>query len=269
MTQFLFFTDSCDRDNVNYIKSVKLPELKSGNRLTEIAEHLTMHDHDVTTQVIKALTDECYQLQATVRTALEIPNVLKIIWNFLDKWKGDIIMVKSLTLISNMLVAKSFLLSLRIDFDKRLLVDLLEKKIVSDISAWLKIKALDNKVKDFLLGSQSVMVDFVHLVQKGHSFIQMGDWKVTLRNGTNQKSLLNGISKMTLTEKIGTVLELVCLVSITKTYLCNFDPLKPHFYIVKLRFTGVYINFDISAKNRLWVLVVMVLFFVFFFFSVQ
>ena len=33
-------------------------------------------------------------------------------------------------------------------------------------------------------------------------------------------------------------------------------PLKPHFYIVKLRFTGVYIIFLISAqKHRLWVLV--------------
>ena len=27
--------------------------------------------------------------------------------------------------------------------------------------------------------------------------------------------------------------------TITKTYLYNFDPLKPHFYIVKLGFTGV------------------------------
>ena len=35
---------------------------------------------------------------------------------------------------------------------------------------------------------------------------------------------------------------------ITKTYLYNFDPLKPHFYIVKLRFTGVYIIFLISAQ---------------------
>ena len=34
---------------------------------------------------------------------------------------------------------------------------------------------------------------------------------------------------------------------ITKTYLCNFDPLKPHFYIVKVGFTGVYII--ISAQN--------------------
>ena len=36
--------------------------------------------------------------------------------------------------------------------------------------------------------------------------------------------------------------------NITKTYLYNFDPLKSHFYIVKLGFTGVYIIFLISAK---------------------
>ena len=42
---------------------------------------------------------------------------------------------------------------------------------------------------------------------------------------------------------------------ITKTCLYNFDPLKPHFYTVKLGFTRVYINFLISAqKHRLWVL---------------
>ena len=42
---------------------------------------------------------------------------------------------------------------------------------------------------------------------------------------------------------------------ITKTYLYTFDHLKPHFYIVKLGFTGAYIIFVISAqKHRLWVL---------------
>ena len=35
----------------------------------------------------------------------------------------------------------------------------------------------------------------------------------------------------------------------TRTYLHNIDPLKPHFYIVKLGFTGVYIIFLISAQN--------------------
>ena len=44
-------------------------------------------------------------------------------------------------------------------------------------------------------------------------------------------------------------------ISITKTCLYNFDPLKTHFYIiVKLGLTGVYIIFLISAqKHRLWV----------------
>ena len=36
---------------------------------------------------------------------------------------------------------------------------------------------------------------------------------------------------------------------ITKTYLCYFDPLKPHFYIVKLGYTRVYIIFLISAQK--------------------
>ena len=56
--------------------------------------------------------------------------------------------------------------------------------------------------------------------------------------------------------------------SIMKTCVYNFDPHKPHFYIVKLWFTGVYIIFLISAqkhgvciflisaeKHRVWVLV--------------
>ena len=36
---------------------------------------------------------------------------------------------------------------------------------------------------------------------------------------------------------------------ITKTYLYNFYPLKPHFHIVKLGFTGVYIIFLFLLKN--------------------
>ena len=45
-------------------------------------------------------------------------------------------------------------------------------------------------------------------------------------------------------------------VCITKTRLYYFNPLKPHFYIVKLGFIGVYIIFLISAqKHRLLVLV--------------
>ena len=46
------------------------------------------------------------------------------------------------------------------------------------------------------------------------------------------------------------------LLSIKKTCLYNFDPLNPHFYIVKLGFTGVYIILLISAqKHRLLVFV--------------
>ena len=44
----------------------------------------------------------------------------------------------------------------------------------------------------------------------------------------------------------------VLSIAITKC-LCNFDPLKPILYIVKLGFTGVHIIFLISAqKHRLW-----------------
>ena len=46
------------------------------------------------------------------------------------------------------------------------------------------------------------------------------------------------------------------MIFILKTRLYNFEPLKPHFYKVKLGFTGVYIIFLISAqRHRLWVLV--------------
>ena len=37
---------------------------------------------------------------------------------------------------------------------------------------------------------------------------------------------------------------------ITKTCLYNFDPLKLHFYIAKLGFTGVYTIFLISAHKH-------------------
>ena len=36
---------------------------------------------------------------------------------------------------------------------------------------------------------------------------------------------------------------------ITKTYLYNFDPLKPHFYIVKLGYTGLHTIFSFLLKN--------------------
>ena len=39
------------------------------------------------------------------------------------------------------------------------------------------------------------------------------------------------------------------ILPITKTYLYNFYPLKPHFHIVKLGFTWVYIIFLFLLKN--------------------
>ena len=39
------------------------------------------------------------------------------------------------------------------------------------------------------------------------------------------------------------------ITNITRTRQYNFDPLKPHFYIVKLGFTGVYIFFLFLLKN--------------------
>ena len=56
------------------------------------------------------------------------------------------------------------------------------------------------------------------------------------------------------TKKVSLILKTKCI--ITKTYLYNFDSLKPHFYTIGQGFTGVYIIFRISAqKHRLWVLV--------------
>ena len=49
--------------------------------------------------------------------------------------------------------------------------------------------------------------------------------------------------------------QLHCFSFITKTCLYNFDTLKPHFYIVKLGFTGVYTIYHIFAQiHKLWVL---------------
>ena len=65
-----------------------------------------------------------------------------------------------------------------------------------------------------------------------------------------------GISTKCIKSSVTVVVALPISLYITKTYLYHFDPLKPHFYIVILGFTGVYIIFLISAINhRLWVLV--------------
>ena len=49
--------------------------------------------------------------------------------------------------------------------------------------------------------------------------------------------------------KCGICFVINCSSSITKTCLYSFDPVKPHFYIVKLGFTGVYIIFLFLLRN--------------------
>ena len=52
-------------------------------------------------------------------------------------------------------------------------------------------------------------------------------------------------------EALDQIAQIYQLVWITFTKIClyNFDPLKRHFYIVKLGLTGVYIIFHISAQK--------------------
>ena len=56
-----------------------------------------------------------------------------------------------------------------------------------------------------------------------------------------------------LTDNTGCVTREKVYFIITKTRLYSFDPLKPHFYLVKLGFTGVYIiSLIFAQKHRLW-----------------
>ena len=73
-------------------------------------------------------------------------------------------------------------------------------------------------------------------------------------NRTSSESIERTIS-LSENTSIGKIIP-VFQVFITKTCPYNFDLPKPHLYIVKLGFTGVYIIFLVSAqKHRLWVLV--------------
>ena len=52
-----------------------------------------------------------------------------------------------------------------------------------------------------------------------------------------------------LTEHLYTQKSTVTVVTITKTCIYNFDPLKPNLYVVKLGFTEVYILLILLLKN--------------------
>ena len=63
---------------------------------------------------------------------------------------------------------------------------------------------------------------------------------------------LTAVIKLLLPDFLGRTI----VISSRKHAYIILTPLKPHFYIVKLGFTGVYIIFLISAQNhRLWVFV--------------
>ena len=75
--------------------------------------------------------------------------------------------------------------------------------------------------------------DFIQYYIEGQSYIAPGQEA----NGNN--------SEISFRSSI----EYEFVVCITKTCLYKFDPLQPHFYIVKLGFTGVYIIFLILLNN--------------------
>ena len=92
----------------------------------------------------------------------------------------------------------------------------------------------------FLMKQLGVMLLLIatitsHLFSKKSSFIPKEEWKIyaLVRLYFLQSSLLcQELSQY-----------------ITKTCLYNFDSLKPHFYTVKLGFTGAYIIFHIFVQN--------------------
>ena len=106
----------------------------------------------------------------------------------------------------------------------------------------------ETKLKSYKPTNAFLIDGFQKPYQKDNDSNGGGGLLVYVRNGINTKRRRDLETK-----------DISCLwieFTITKTCLYNVDPLKPHFYIVKLGFTGVYIILLISAqKHRLWVLV--------------
>ena len=208
------FTDTANilRDE-KYIKNIKLSKLAKEYRLREIADHLNIPISGLKTRVIESLTDVCFKMPQKAEICVEIHHVLKTIWAFLEKWKQDVEMVKSVTLLSNLILAKLFLLFLNTDCEIGQITKLIEKELTPRVSSWMQLKEIDKKVKVLLSGAKSFMEDFVKIVQKGHSVIQFGDWNDSLRSKTNQKTMIESVHKMTLIEKAASMLGLLWMVS--------------------------------------------------------
>ena len=78
------------------------------------------------------------------------------------------------------------------------------------------------------------------------------NWSLGCQRHLNSNFLFANWSKVSKTSILQRLLfddSIKMIRYITKTCLYNLDPLKPHFHIVKLGFTGVYIIFVISAQN--------------------
>ena len=75
-------------------------------------------------------------------------------------------------------------------------------------------------------------------------------WGVRIHRVNMVLSALYWSKMRCLTAAMQAIYDIFCNQNIiTKTCLYNFDPLKPHFHIIKLVFTGVYIIFLIPAQN--------------------
>ena len=81
--------------------------------------------------------------------------------------------------------------------------------------------------------------------------------ELVLEAGADRRCVLYKFLLHRLTKKLGFLAQSVARLtgdlgvtsSITRTCLYNVDPHEPHFYIVKLGFTGVYIIFLFLLKN--------------------
>ena len=71
----------------------------------------------------------------------------------------------------------------------------------------------------------------------------------TSAGGRTRDLLVSSRTRIQLSHRGRLIPWYINLSNITKTCLYNFDPLKPHFYIVKLGFIGVCITFHISVQN--------------------
>ena len=102
-----------------------------------------------------------------------------------------------------------------------------------------KINKLQRRACKLILGGEYTSLEEARNRLKILSF----DESVFSQNAKTMYKIANNITIDLFQIRNTNANDTICIQQklITKTYLYNFDPLKPHFYIVKLGFTGVYI----------------------------